>query len=87
MVAAPRQLWGTTHKAGDGDGAERLSCKKEKKEVVSSPRCDAQGEENEDGEAVEAKIDANDPSLGGGGSLVRLDPATKEGGPGTRVRA
>jgi hypothetical protein len=33
-VAAPRQPWRTAHKAGDGDGTERLSCKKEKKEVV-----------------------------------------------------
>jgi hypothetical protein len=87
MVAAPRQPWRTAHKAGDGDGAERLGCKKEKKEVVSSPRCDALGEENGDSEAVVAKINAGNPSSGGGGSLVRLDPMTREGGPGTRVRA
>jgi hypothetical protein len=35
---------------------------------------------------VEVKIDTGDPSSGGGGSLVRLDPATREGGPGTLVR-
>jgi hypothetical protein len=34
-----------------------------------------------------AEIGAGDPSSGGGGSLVRLDPAMKEGGPGTQVRA
>jgi hypothetical protein len=36
---------------------------------------------------VVAKIDAADLSSGGGGSLVRLDPVMREGGPGTRVRA
>jgi hypothetical protein len=35
--AGPRRPWRTAHKAHDGDGAERLGCKKEKKEVVSSP--------------------------------------------------
>jgi hypothetical protein len=44
-------------------------------------------EERTTRESMVAEIGAGDPSSGGGGSLVRLDPAMKEGGPGTQVRA
>jgi hypothetical protein len=63
--------------------------REKEREVASSPRCNAQSEENRDGEVVVAKIDIGDPSSGRDGSPVRLDPVTREGGPGAerpRVR-